>query len=174
MNDTYTRTGTDAPMGAPAAGEHNAAGDTAILNTLIGTLLDSIDGYEKSAADADNQQLAGQFTARAAERQGAVRTLQSAVTALGGKPEDDGTLLGAAHRAFVSLREAVSARDDAAIVAEVERGEDYLKAKFEAASEHADLSTTARAAIADAYASVKSGHDAMSQLKHTMVAPTGG
>ena len=167
MNDSYTRTGTD----APAATENDAAGDTVVLNTLIGTLLDSIDGYEKSAADIDNQQLAGQFTARATERQGAVRTLQGAVAELGGNPEDDGTLLGAAHRAFVSLREAVSARDDTAIVAEIERGEDYLKAKFETACENTDLSVTARTAVASAYASVKSGHDAMSQLKHTMTGP---
>ena len=48
------------------------------------------------------------------------------------------------YRAFESLREIVSTRDDAAIVAEIERGEDYLKNKFQAALEHTDLTPDGR------------------------------
>ena len=91
--------------------------NTATLNTLIATLIDSIEGYQKSAKDVDSPRYAKLFTARAQERQGAVERLQTAVAALGGKPEDDGSLLGSIHRAFLSLREVVTTRDDAAIVA---------------------------------------------------------
>jgi uncharacterized protein (TIGR02284 family) len=142
--------------------------ETTTLNTLIATLLDSIDGYTKSAQDIDNRQLAERFNARARERQGAVTALQAAVARLGGNPEDDGTLLAGAHRAFLNLKEAVTGRDDQAILNEVERGEDYLKEKFEAAMRHTDLAPEARAAVEQAWSSVKSGHDEMSQLKHTM------
>jgi len=142
--------------------------DVSVLNTLIATLLDSVDGYQKSAGDIDNQALADKFNARARERQSSVTTLQAAVAAAGGDPEDDGTLLGGAHRAFQSLKEAVVSRDDKAIVAEIERGEDYLKAKFETALAEADLSPAARAAADGAWQSVKAGHDEMSALKHSM------
>ncbi len=142
--------------------------DSAVLNTLIATLLDSIDGYQKSAGDIDNQALADKFNARARERQSAVTKLQAAVAAAGGNPEDDGTLLAGAHRAFLSLKEAVAGRDDKAIVNEIERGEDYLKSKFETALANAELSPTARAAADEAWQSVRAGHDEMSALKHSM------
>jgi uncharacterized protein (TIGR02284 family) len=142
--------------------------DVGVLNTLIATLLDSVEGYEKSAEDIDNQELADKFKARARERQAAVAKLQAAVAAEGGKPEDDGTLLGGAHRAFQSLKEAVIGRDEKTIVGEVERGEDYLKAKFETALGEVDLSATARAAADEAWQSVRAGHDEMSALKHAM------
>lgn len=142
--------------------------DVTILNTLIATLLDSIDGYQKSAADVSNQQFASRFQARATERQAAVTKLQAAVAAAGGDPEDDGTILASAHRAFLNLKEAVTGQDDKAIVAEIERGEDYLKGKFETALGHADLSPTARAAAQEAWDSVRAGHDEMSALKHSL------
>lgn len=142
--------------------------DTTILNTLIATLLDSIEGYQKSAGDIDNQALADKFNARARERQSAVTKLQAAVAAAGGNPEDDGTLLGGAHRVFQSLKETIMTRDDKAIVAEIERGEDYLKEKFEAALASADLSPNARTAADEAWQSVRAGHDEMSALKHSM------
>ncbi len=92
--------------------------------------------------------------------------LQAAVAGADGNPEDDGSTMGAVHRVFQSLREAVSTRDDKAIVAEVERGEDYLKDKFEAARDHTSLSPEGRAAIDNAWESVRAGYDEMSALKH--------
>jgi len=142
--------------------------DVTVLNTLIATLLDSIEGYQKSAGDIDNRAVADKFNARARERQSVVTKLQAAVASAGGNPEDDGTLLGGAHRAFQSLKEAVVSRDDKAIVDEVERGEDYLKNKFEVALADVDLSPAARTAADEAWQSVRAGHDEMSALKHSM------
>ena len=143
---------------------HNS--DTTTLNTLIATLLDSIDGYTKSAQDVKDRDLADRFNARARERQSAVAGLQAAVARLGGNPEDDGTLLAGAHRAFLSLKEAVTGSDDQAIINEVERGEDYLKSKFAAALKTVDLAPEARTAVDQAWTSVRAGHDEMSGLKH--------
>ena len=140
--------------------------DTTTLNTLIATLLDSVDGYTKSAQDVKDRDLADRFNARARERQSAVAGLQAAVARLGGNPEDDGTLLAGAHRAFLSLKEVVTGSDDQAIINEIERGEDYLKGKFEAALKNVDLAPEARSAVDQAWTSVKAGHDEMSGLKH--------
>ena len=140
--------------------------DTTTLNTLIATLLDSVDGYTKSAHDVKDRDLADRFNARARERQSAVAGLQAAVARLGGNPEDDGTLLAGAHRAFIDLKEAVTGTDDQAIINEIERGEDYLKGKFEAVLKNVDLAPEARSAVDQAWTSVKAGHDEMSGLKH--------
>ena len=142
--------------------------DVTTLNTLIATLIDSVEGYETSARDIRDPALARRFTARAEERRRAVTDLQDAVRRLGGKPEDDGSLAGGAHRVFVNLKQAVTGGDDVAVVNEVERGEDYLKGKFETALNNVDLSADGRAAVQQAWVSVRSGHDEMSQLKHSL------
>jgi len=158
--DDYTRT--------PGTDNRADLGDTTTLNTLIGTLIDSIEGYQKAAADTTNTRFAEMFNARARERQQVLTRLQAAVARLGGNPEDDGTTAGAAHRGWINLKEAVLGRDDEAIVKEVERGEDYLKEKFEAALRHTDLPAEARAAVDEAWTSVRAGHDEMSALKHAI------
>jgi uncharacterized protein (TIGR02284 family) len=149
--------------------DNDAAGDgTVTLNTLIGTLIDSIEGYQKAAADTTNQRFAEMFNARAQERQQVLTKLQGAVARLGGNPEDDGTTAGAVHRGWINLKEAVLGRDDEAIVNSVESGEDYLKGKFKAALDNVDLPAEARAAVEEAWTSVKAGHDEMSALKHAI------
>lgn len=143
-------------------------GDATVLNTLIATLFDSIDGYEKSAGEVRDPTLAQKFTSRAQERRSAVTGLQAAVRSAGGEPEDDGSLAGATHRVFLNLKHAVTGGDDTALVNEIERGEDYLKAKFETALKSTDLSAPSRGAVQTAWESVRAGHDEMSQLKHSM------
>lgn len=157
--DSYVRTGADNDAGT---------GDTTTLNTLIGTLIDSIEGYQKAAADTTNQRFAEMFNARAQERQQALTGLQAAVARLGGNPEDDGTTAGAVHRGWLKLKEAVVGQDDETIVKTVEEGEDYLKEKFETAMQHKDLPPEARAAVEQAWQSVRAGHDEMSRLKHAI------
>lgn len=142
--------------------------DIRTLNGLIATTIDSIDGYTEAAKDAENGRFTAMFTSRATERRAAATQLQSVVSRLGGNPEDDGTVLAGAHRVFLDLKAAVTGRDDKAIVNEVERGEDHIKAKFEDALKDQDLSPETRAAIQDAWTSVKAGHDEMSNLKHSM------
>jgi uncharacterized protein (TIGR02284 family) len=80
--------------------------------------------------------------------------------------------MGKTHQRFLDLKAAVTGRDDKAVIAEVERGEDYLKEKFETALNSGHLSGESRAAVERAYQSVRSGHDQMSQLKHSMEART--
>lgn len=142
------------------------------LNTLITTLIDSINGYEDSAANIESQRLQQLFRESAGERQRIVEELRSEVRRLGGNPEDDGSFLGKTHQRFLDLKAAIAGRDEKAVINETERGEDYLKEKFEAALEGGTLSGESRAAVERAYQSVRSGHDRVSALKHGMEAQT--
>ena len=142
--------------------------DIRTLNGLIATTIDSVDGYRTSAEAVDSTRFAEQFTARASERSSVAEQLRAEVRKLGGNPEDDGTFLAGAHRGFVNLKSAVTDRDDRAIVNEVERGEDHIKAKFEDALKDENLSPATRGVIETCFGSIKSGHDEMSQLKHQL------
>lgn len=146
----------------------NSTNDISVLNSLIATTLDSVDGYETSAADIQDASLASMFKARATERRAVVSQLQAEVSRLGGNPEDDGTILAGAHRMFVNLKSAVTGQDNKAIVNEVERGEDHIKAKYEEALGHEDLSPESRGVIQTAWQSVREGHDQMRDIKHSM------
>ncbi len=142
--------------------------DIRTLNGLIATTIDSVDGYRTSAQDVENPRFAELFTARASERSSVAEQLRAEVKRLGGNPEDDGTILAAGHRAFVNLKAAVTNRDDKAIVAEVERGEDHIKMKYEEALNDDNLSPTSRSLVETAFGSVKSGHDQMRDLKQNL------
>jgi uncharacterized protein (TIGR02284 family) len=62
------------------------------------------------------------------------RELESAALALGFEPASSGSIAGAAHRGWMSVRNAVSTTDRTAILAECERGEELAARKFAEAS----------------------------------------
>lgn len=142
--------------------------DIKTLNSLIATTLDSVDGYTEAAKDIENQRYGSMFTARAKERRQVVGDLQAEVRRLGGNPEDDGTVLAGAHRVFLDLKAKVTGQDDQAIVNEVERGEDHIKAKFDDAIGDTNLSIETLAVIQKANGSVQEGHGQMRDLKHAL------
>ena len=148
--------------------DHNHSDEISTLNTLIATTIDSVTGYENSAKDIDNQRFAEIFRERANERQQVVEQLRNEVRRLGGNPEDDGSFLGKTHQRFEDMKAAITGQDEKAIINEVERGEDYLKEKFETALNGDALSGESRSVVERCYQSVRSGHDQMSQLKHGM------
>ena len=142
--------------------------DVRILNGLIKTTIDSVDGYRAAAEAKDVGRFVAMFFDRANEREAVAGRLQAAVTAMGGDAEDDGSFLASAHRSFMGLKESVTGNDEQAVINEVERGEDVLKAKYESALSDQDLSPATRSLIADCYTSVKQGHDQMRDIKHSL------
>ncbi|MGF7151892.1 uncharacterized protein (TIGR02284 family) [Sphingomonas zeicaulis] len=142
--------------------------DISVLNGLTTTTLDSMKGYEDAARDAESTKFASMFADFARDRAQVASALQAEVTRLGGEPETSSSLLAAAHRTLVDLKQAFTSNDDKEIITEVERGEDHIKTKFERALEDRDLSPEADAVIQEAYGSVRQGHDQMSALKHSL------
>jgi len=142
------------------------------LNTLIATTIDSITGYEDSAQNIDNERLREIFRQRASEPQEVVQDLRTEVRRLGGDPEDDGSFLGKAHQRFEDLKAAITGRDEKAIINEVERGEDYLKEKWQAALQSGTLHGETHDLVERLYQSIKSGHEQISQLKHGLETPS--
>lgn len=135
-----------------------------LVNGLVETTIDSADGYAEAAKDADGARYKDLFERRAQERRSIASELQDEVRRLGGEAKDDGTILAAAHRVFLNLKDSIT-KGDEAVINEVEAGEDHIKAKYEKALQDTDVDVQTRAVIEKAWTSVKSGHDQMRDLK---------
>ena len=140
-----------------------------VLNSLVEATLDSAHGYREAAKDAKNPRFKSLFERRSMERNQLTVELQSEVRGLGGKPEDDGTILASAHRVFLNLKHAAGGSDES-IVTEVESGEDHIKTKFEEALRREHLSAPVKSVVSKVYAIIKADHDQMRDLKRELKA----
>lgn|SRR5690606_10093596 len=141
--------------------------DVTVLNNLIRTTLDSYKGFTDAAEETGHQH-SQFFSQMAQERSQVASQMQAQVAALGGEPEDSSSYSAAAHRGFMDLKQAVMGQSDQAVIEEVERGEDYIKEKYETALQDDELSPSTRQIIEQAYQSIRRGHDQASALKHQM------
>ena len=137
---------------------------TSQLNELIETSKDGEQGFLKAARDTKTAELSTLFTQCATRCAEGARELQEVVRGLGGKPENTGSTAGALHRGWISVKEALSARDDVEILEEVERGEDYAKAQYRKALEQA-LPANVKTIVERQYQGVIANHDKVRALR---------
>ena len=138
----------------------------AVLKTLTDTLADSVNGYRDAAQHVDSAEFKQLFTELGDRRSQALSDLEAELARLGGSSDRDGTTMGTLHQRWLDLMANFAGNDDQAVINEVERGEDYLKEKFEAALKSDALDADSRSIVERAYGSVRQGHDRISALKH--------
>ena len=134
------------------------------LNELIETSKDGENGFRKAADDARDPELKSLFGICATRCAQGASELQQLVQASGGRPEQTGSVAAALHRGWISVREAVTSRDDRAILEECERGEDYAKAQYRKALEQT-LPANVRAIVQRQYEGVVANHDKVRALR---------
>jgi uncharacterized protein (TIGR02284 family) len=139
-----------------------------LLKTLADTLADSVNGYRDAAQHVESGEFREMFTQMADDRSNALSDLQAEVSRRGGEADRDGSTLGSLHQRWLDLKASLTGRDDKAVINEVERGEDYLKEKFETALGSESLDADSRAVVERAYGSVREGHDRVRDLKHAL------
>jgi uncharacterized protein (TIGR02284 family) len=142
--------------------------DIEILNRLIETMLDSANGYGEAAREVESSDLNNVFVSRSGQRRAAAAKMQESVRALGGEPEKEGSALASAHRMFINLRISITTNNHQAVVDEVERGEDHIRARFEHAMKDIDVSPSTMSLITDVYTSVRSGCDQMREISKSI------
>jgi len=135
-----------------------------VLNELIETSKDGEKGFLKAAEDARNAELKSLFTECAKRCREGAAELESQVSTVGGSPTKTGSAAAAIHRGWISLKEALSSRDDKVILEECERGEDYAKAQYRKALEQ-NLPVNVRAVVERQYQGVLSNHDRVRTLR---------
>lgn len=129
---------------------------TKLLKTLTDTTFDSIEGYRKAAEKADSPQLKQALNERLQKREQTLATLNAALQNSGEELVTKGTMTGDLHRMWLTVADAFEKGDEAA-AERVEEGEDYLKAKFEAALKEDGLEAQERAVIQQVYAEICEG-----------------
>lgn len=127
------------------------------VNDLIETCKDGEYGFRRCAERVEQAELKQTLQRRANECQRAATELQTVVTQLGGTPEDSGSTLGAVHRGWVSVRDAVSGNSDLGVLEECERGEDAALERYRGALEEA-LPPHVRSIVERQYEGVKRNH----------------
>lgn len=134
------------------------------LNDLIETCKDGEYGYRASAEHLRNAQTRTRFV-QAAEQCGvAASRLAAEVVKLGGKAEDGGSMAGAMHRGWVSVRSTLSTQTDLAILEEAERGEDKALESYRDALEEA-LPEPVRSIVQTQYEDAKRNHGEVRRLR---------
>ena len=134
------------------------------LNTLIETNRDGEEGFRSAAENLKDPSVKTLFTEVARERAQQAEELKREVQRLGGKPEEGGSVSGAAHRGWMNVKGAITGMDDKAIIAEAERGEDVAVASYkEALSE--SLPSAIESVVRRQYESVQQAHDRVRALE---------
>jgi uncharacterized protein (TIGR02284 family) len=137
----------------------------ATLNELIETSKDGEKGFALAAKDAKDPSLTGILTDGEQSCRTAAQELQDLVRQLGGNPDEGGSVKGAVHRGWVSLKAAASTRDAKAVLEECERGEDYAKAKYAEALKR-NLPDNVRQIVERQYQGVVANHDRIRDLRN--------
>ena len=135
------------------------------LNHLIETCRDGEHGFRTAAESLDAAPVRAAFTRFAEERRGFAEALQAEVRRLGAQPETEGSTAGALHRGWMNLKSAVTGRDEHAIFAAAETGEDSAKKAYEDALAQAGLPADVRGLIERQSAAVREAHDYVRSLR---------
>jgi uncharacterized protein (TIGR02284 family) len=143
--------------------------DVSKLDDLIVTTIDSVRGYEHSAKHADAGRFQKFFEDMADERRRVIEALSAKSRELGGTPAEYGSTAATIHRRVEDFRRVLGG-GDAAILSEIERGEDYLKEEFDRVLEDERMSAGAIGVVRECYSSVLKGHDTTKKLRDLLQA----
>jgi uncharacterized protein (TIGR02284 family) len=135
-----------------------------VLNTLIETCKDGEKGFKTAAEGLTSPDIKAKFMQYARERTQMSSELQAEVRRLGGDPEQSGSMSGSLHRGWLDIKSVITGKDDHAIIAEAERGEDVAKTAYEDALNEA-LPASTQAIVQQQALIVRQAHDDVRYLR---------
>lgn len=148
-------------MGQPAA----------ILEDLVETLEDGREGFQKAAerlGDDGFPDLAQRMIQFSDQRARLSAELREIGLTEGIELEGQGTVTGAMHRGWISLKDALTGDSPHAVLAAAETGEDHAVTEFEKALQDQDLPVDWRPVITAQADAVRSAHDEVRALRDQM------
>jgi len=135
------------------------------LNNLIETCKDGQDGFKTAAEGVEKSELKTLFYEFSQQRSTFVGELQNEVRRLGGDPQKTGSVAASLHRGWIDIKSAVTGKDDKAVVAECERGEDSAVSNYKDALADQSLPADVRTVVERQYAAVQAAHDRVRALE---------
>ena len=100
------------------------------LSNLLETCRDGEYGFTECAGHVQAPQVKTVFMQRAGDCRTAAAELQQLIVQLGGEPDDSGSMGGALHRGWVSVKGTLSGYSDISMLEECERAEDVALAQY--------------------------------------------
>ena len=134
------------------------------LNRLIQTCKDGENGFKVAAQSVDDLNLQHLLQSYSQQRSEFTAELQSEVQRLDQEPARAGHLAAALHRGWMDIKSLAAGRDEAAIIAECERGEDVALKAYERAM-GSELPADLRALVERQLFKVKEAHDQIRSLE---------
>ena len=134
------------------------------LNQLIQTCKDGEEGFQLAAGAVDDVNLKHLLESYSQQRSEFGAELQTEVRRLAQDPAQSGHAAAALHRGWIDIKAAITGRDEAAIIAECERGEDSAIKAYEQAL-GSDLPQDLRAVVERQFANIKEAHDQIRSLE---------
>lgn len=141
---------------------------SSVLNGLIETCKDGQEGFQHASENVENSKLQASFQRLASQRANFVTQLQTLVRALGQEAETTSSVAGALHRGWIDLKAAITSKDEKAILAECERGEDSAVSQYRNALDEG-LPQDIRAVLLAQYGQVQNAHDEIKLLRDSAV-----
>jgi uncharacterized protein (TIGR02284 family) len=136
------------------------------LEDLVETSKDGEYGFRTSAEHVKNPEIQRLFLQRADECRMAAQELQRMIVQQGGKVEGEGgSVSGAMHRGWVSVKGTLAGYSDLAMLEEVERGEDTALKRYRDALDDTSLPSEVRSLIERQYEGVKRNHSQVRALR---------
>lgn len=135
-----------------------------VLNDLIETCKDGEYGFTQCAERVNKPDLKATLMRRATECASAATELQNLVVRLGGEPAERGSAMGALHRGWISVKDALTPDSDRRMLEEAERGEDAALARYRKALK-AEVSPEARELITRQMQGAQANHDQVKRLR---------
>jgi uncharacterized protein (TIGR02284 family) len=138
-----------------------------IIDDLIETLKDGLEGFKQAAESVKDPQLKSLFSEYSQQRaRFAVELRSKAQSPDERESKMSGSAAGALHRGWINLKSAVTQGDDHAILAECERGEDSAVEEFRKALNNG-LSAPVQEIVSRQYVQIKEAHDRVKNLRDT-------
>ena len=149
---------------------NNQANTISVLNKLIETLKDGQDGFQSASENVQSSELRTVFATFSQQRSKFAGELQTLARSLGeSEPETTGSVSASVHRGWINLKGTLTGRDDHAILAECEKGEDSAVADYKEALDSTELPANVREVVARQFSDVQAAHDRVRDLRDGLV-----
>jgi uncharacterized protein (TIGR02284 family) len=139
-------------------------GVASTLNQLIQTCKDGESGFRAAAGAVDDSNLRRLFESYSQQRAEFAAELQLEVERLAETPATEGHAAGALHRGWINIKSLVTGKDEGAIIAECERGEDFAVQAYERAL-RTELSADLKGVVDRQFIKIKEAHDQVRSLE---------
>jgi uncharacterized protein (TIGR02284 family) len=144
-----------------------SVGDTAsTLNELVQTCKDGENGFRAAAEHVPDSNLRHLLESYAQQRAEFAAELQLEVRRLAEDPAESGHATAALHRTWMDIKTGLTGRDEAAIIAECERGEDAAVRVYRKALD-SNLPSDLRGIVERQFVEVKDAHDHIRSLERS-------